>query len=158
MPCRTCLIASIQIADKSKLPVILYNFPGIAQGIDLDEALIIRLAQHPNIVGIKLSCGNVAKGARLSSRLYPSEFAVFGGLADTLLHGLAASRSSGVVSGLGNISPESLLKVYDLFEKGDLKGAKEAQAALSAAGSIELLGGVPGMRVSLYVHSYPNLA
>ncbi len=52
----------LEVADNSKIPIVLYNFPGIANGIDLDFPLIAKLAKHPNIVGIKLSCGSVAKG------------------------------------------------------------------------------------------------
>lgn len=51
-----------EVADKSKIPIVLYNFPGIANGIDLELDLIKKLAKHKNVVGIKLSCGSVAKG------------------------------------------------------------------------------------------------
>lgn len=54
-----------QVADASPIPILLYNFPGISNGIDLDLALITKLAKHPNIVGIKLSCGNVGKAVSL---------------------------------------------------------------------------------------------
>ena len=94
-----------QVADASPIPVLLYNFPGISNGLDLDVPLIRKLAKHKNIVGIKLSCGSVGKAvrllfftssstsrkltldslvyqARLTSLFSPSEFAVYGGLGE----------------------------------------------------------------------------
>lgn len=46
-----------EVADESPLPVMLYNFPLVANGVNLDSDTIIELAQHPNIVGTKLTCG-----------------------------------------------------------------------------------------------------
>lgn len=42
-------------ADKSAVPVMVYNFPGAASGIDLDSDLLEDIAAHPNIVGAKVS-------------------------------------------------------------------------------------------------------
>lgn len=46
-----------QVADESPLPVMLYNFPLVANGINLDSDMMIELAGHSNIVGAKLTCG-----------------------------------------------------------------------------------------------------
>ncbi len=48
------------VADRSPLPVIIYNFPQ-ATGYDISAELVIELANHPNIIGIKESSGNVEK-------------------------------------------------------------------------------------------------
>src|SRR5947209_9629457 len=48
------------VADRSPLPVLIYNFPG-ATGYDLPAELVVELASHPNIVGIKESSGNLEK-------------------------------------------------------------------------------------------------
>ena len=45
------------IADKSPIPILLYNFPLVANGVSLDSDTIIELAEHENIVGVKLTCG-----------------------------------------------------------------------------------------------------
>lgn len=45
------------VADASPLPVLVYNFPMVANGINIDSDLMLELAQHPNIVGCKLTCG-----------------------------------------------------------------------------------------------------
>jgi dihydrodipicolinate synthase/N-acetylneuraminate lyase len=48
------------IADRSPIPIIIYNFPQ-ATGYDIPAELVIQLADHPNLVGIKESSGNIEK-------------------------------------------------------------------------------------------------
>ena len=48
------------VADRSPLPVIIYNFPQ-ATGYDIPAEIVIELADHSNIIGIKESCGDVEK-------------------------------------------------------------------------------------------------
>src|SRR5579862_1088975 len=48
------------VADRSPLPVIVYNFPG-ATGYDIPAEVVIELAEHPNLIGIKESSGDVEK-------------------------------------------------------------------------------------------------
>ena len=48
------------VADRSPLPVIIYNFPQ-ATGYDIHAEVVIELAEHPNLIGIKESSGDVEK-------------------------------------------------------------------------------------------------
>jgi len=48
------------VADRSPVPVIIYNFPQ-ATGYDIPAELVIELAEHPNLIGIKESSGDVEK-------------------------------------------------------------------------------------------------
>jgi 4-hydroxy-2-oxoglutarate aldolase len=48
------------VADRSPLPVIIYNFPQ-ATGYDIPAEIVVELAEHPNLIGIKESSGNVEK-------------------------------------------------------------------------------------------------
>ena len=48
-----------QVADASKVPVILYNVPANT-GVDLAADVVIKLSQHPNIIGMKESGGDVS--------------------------------------------------------------------------------------------------
>jgi len=52
------------VADRSPLPVIIYNFPQ-ATGYDMPAELVIELADHPNIIGIKESSGDVEKARKI---------------------------------------------------------------------------------------------
>jgi dihydrodipicolinate synthase/N-acetylneuraminate lyase len=46
-----------ELADESSLPVLIYNFPLVANGITVDSDQLIELSKHDNIVGCKLTCG-----------------------------------------------------------------------------------------------------
>lgn len=48
------------VADQSPIPVIIYNFPQ-ATGYDIPAEIVIELAGHPNLIGIKESSGNIEK-------------------------------------------------------------------------------------------------
>jgi len=52
------------VADRSPLPVIIYNFPQ-ATGYDMPAEVVIELAEHPNLIGIKESSGDVEKVRRV---------------------------------------------------------------------------------------------
>lgn len=114
-----------EIASKSPLPIVIYNLPMVCNGIDLDSAAIVRLAEaHDNIVGVKLTCGAVAKIVRLSAELGPDRFATFGGQSDFLL-GAMASGAAGTICGFGNVFPKTIVKIYDLWREGKIQEAME---------------------------------
>jgi 4-hydroxy-2-oxoglutarate aldolase len=106
------------IAKASPLPIIIYNFPAVCNGLDLDSDVIAVLAQEfPNIVGVKLTCGSVGKITRLSATFQPERFAIFGGQSDFLVGGLAAG-SAGCIAAFGNIFPKTVVKIFDLWKMG----------------------------------------
>lgn len=113
------------VATASPLPIIIYNFPAVCNGIDLDSATIARLAKkHPNIVGVKLTCGAVAKITRLAAELPSESFATFGGQSDFLIGGLAAG-SAGTIAGFANVFPKTIAHIYNLYQAGKLQEAME---------------------------------
>ncbi|KAI1433912.1 hypothetical protein GGR50DRAFT_457272 [Xylaria sp. CBS 124048] len=106
------------IAKHSSLPVVVYNFPGVCNGVDLDSETIARLArQHENIVGVKFTCGSVAKITRLAAELPPERFATFGGQSDFLIGGLSVG-SAGCIAAFANVFPRSIVEVYKLYKEG----------------------------------------
>lgn len=113
------------VAAASALPIVIYNFPGVCNGVDLDSDTVTRLAlRHPNVVGVKLTCGSVAKIVRIAAVLPRERFATFGGQSDFLLGGLA-SGSSGCIAAFANVFPKSLARIYRLWEEGKAKEALE---------------------------------
>ncbi|KAI4148043.1 MAG: hypothetical protein LQ340_005263 [Diploschistes diacapsis] len=63
---RSSLLAHFRaIAAASPLPMLIYNYPGAAAGLDLDSDFLLELAMHPNIIGTKLTCANVGKLGRV---------------------------------------------------------------------------------------------
>lgn len=124
-----------QVARVSPLPIILYNFPAVCNGLDLDSEIIMDIARlNENVVGVKLTCGSVAKIARLAAVFAPSEFAVFGGQSDFLLGGLAVG-SAGCIAAFANIFPQSVARLYELWRQGKQDEALKLQQALALAES-----------------------
>lgn len=124
------------VAKESSLPIVIYNFPAVVNGVDLDSATLVRLAKaHDNIVGVKLTCGAVAKITRLSAELPADRFTVYGGQSDFLIGGLA-SGAGGTIAGFANVFPKTIVKIYDLYQESRLKEAMELhqKAALAEQG------------------------
>lgn len=124
-----------KVASCSALPIIIYNFPGVTNGLDLDSDTIAQIAHDsPNVVGVKLTCGSVAKITRLAATFPPSRFATFGGQSDFLVGGLA-SGSAGCICAFGNVFPKSVVKIYDLWTYGKHEEALRLQKVLALAES-----------------------
>ncbi|KAI0046158.1 dihydrodipicolinate synthetase [Auriscalpium vulgare] len=116
-----------EVAEKSPVPVLIYNYPGASGGIDLDSDLITELAaDSPNICGVKLTCGNVGKLTRIADAiaapdfydLHPRKnpaapFLVLGGFAD-FIHASNFVHAHGAITGLGNVAPYTLAKLYEV--------------------------------------------
>lgn len=131
---------------------MIYNFPVVTAGIDLDSDVIAALAEHPNIVGTKLSCGNLGKLHRLTSRFSSSDFAVYAGRTDAFLHGLNAG-SAGTIAALVNILPKLHGRLYKLFQEGNIKEAMELQGKLGHGDwAISKIGGIGGVKAVVSKH------
>ncbi len=136
------------IADSSPLPVVIYNMPASAAGLDLDAATICILAEHPNIIGVKDSAGNMAKLAQVTGQVLAS-FRVFAGSAGYLLPALSVG-AVGAVAALANIFPRQVCRVQELFTTGRLEEARTLQAQIVAANTaVTTTYGVPGLKAAL---------
>ncbi|KAK4183680.1 hypothetical protein QBC35DRAFT_442921 [Podospora australis] len=127
----------INVADESPLPLILYNYPGAVAGIDMDSDLLIKLAQHPNIVGTKFTCGNTGKLTRVALATDAktpwsegSGYMAFGGMCDFTVQTLA-SGGSGIIAGGANVMPKVCVKVWNLYAEGKKEEAIALQKTLS---------------------------
>lgn len=121
-------------------------------GIDISSDSIIRLAKsNSNIVGCKLTCGNVGKLQRVSSALPVTSFATFGGKSDFFLPALVAG-SNGIIAALANIVPKLHVQVLRYYEKGDLKSAQDLQSKLSHADWALTKVGIAGVKAIVSHH------
>ena len=113
-----------EVAQNSELPLVIYNFPGICNGVDLDSEIIASIAKsNPGkIVGVKLTCGSVAKITRLTAELSPDVFSTFGGQSDFLIGGLAVG-SQGCVAAFSNVFPKAISRIYELYTSGKVEEA-----------------------------------
>lgn len=126
------------VADDSPVPVVIYNMPANTAGLDLEASLICRLAEeHPNIIGLKDSAGNIAKLAQISGELQASrpDFSVLAGSAGFLLPALAVGARGGVPA-LANVLPQQVCQVQTLFASGRLEEARRLQARLVALNTL----------------------
>ncbi|TPX09723.1 uncharacterized protein E0L32_009062 [Thyridium curvatum] len=113
------------VAPECPLPIVIYNFPVVCNGIDLDSATIASLARaHSNIVGVKLTCGAVAKITRLAAELPADQFITYGGQSDFLIGGLAAG-SGGTIAGFANVFPKTIVQIYNLYQAGKFQEAMD---------------------------------
>ena len=143
------LLAHYQaVADNSPLPVVIYNMPASTGGLDLDAPTICALAEHPNIIGVKDSAGNMVKLSQIYTGT-PSRFRVFAGSAGYLLPALDVG-AVGAVAALANVFPREVCRLQELFNAGKLEEARLLQARLAPANTaVTATFGVPGLKAAL---------
>ncbi|KAF3491073.1 uncharacterized protein GIQ15_00590 [Arthroderma uncinatum] len=123
------------ISGSSPLPVVIYNFPAVCNGVDLDSESIKAIARgNPNIVGVKLTCASVGKITRLAAELSPETFSVFGGQSDFLIGGLSVG-SAGCIAAFANVFPKTISKVYELYKAGKVEEALQLHRTAALAES-----------------------
>lgn len=115
------------VAEAVDIPQILYNVPG-RTACDLSNDTVLRLAQVPNIIGIKDATGNLERGTDLILRA-PADFALYSGddasaLAFLLLGG------HGVISVTANAAPSKMREMCRAAFRGDLDTARDINAKL----------------------------
>ncbi|KAL4800260.1 GTP cyclohydrolase N terminal-domain-containing protein [Aspergillus venezuelensis] len=131
------------VASKAALPVVIYNFPGVCNGVDIDSETITDIVRESaksssngvsNVVGVKLTCASVGKITRLAATFSPSEFAVYGGQSDFLIGGLSVG-SAGCIAAFANVFPRIASKVYELYTSGKADEAIELHRKAALAES-----------------------
>jgi len=116
------------IAEATSLPIVLYTNPA-RTGVSLKPETLVRLAEIPNIVGIKDSSGDLSLTAEYI-KATPDDFAVLMGR-DTLILGGLLYGTKGAIAATANVVPALVARIYNCVVAGDLEGAKQAQEALA---------------------------
>jgi 4-hydroxy-2-oxoglutarate aldolase len=104
-----------RVADASPIPVLLYSVPQFT-GVALEAPEVVALSEHPNIIGIKESSGNVQRVAEIIAGT-PSHFQVLVGSAATIYPSLAIG-ARGAILALGSALPEKCVELYELVRHG----------------------------------------
>lgn len=112
------------IADAVDKPIILYNVPS-RTGCNLLPATVKKLAEHPNIVGIKEASGNMAQVVELA-RLCGDEIAIYSG-EDGLTVPILSMGGQGTISVLSNVAPKEAVAMTDAFFAGNIAEAARIQ-------------------------------
>lgn len=144
----TAMIAHYTVvADESPIPVILYNVPKFTHVI-LSVPTIKALAQHPNIIGMKDSSGNIAKFAETLYQT-PDDFQILAGSASFLFPAVALG-GVGAVAALANIAPQQCIDLYNLTVSGHSKQAAKLQQRLIAPNAaVTSRFGIAGLKAAM---------
>lgn len=110
------------VADASPLPVLLYNVPG-RTGSNMSASLTLRLAQHPNIAGIKEASGDLTQAMRIAKAM-PSDFLLISG-DDLLALPMMSFGASGAISVLANAFPQDFSAMLQLAGQGQFGEAAQ---------------------------------
>lgn len=129
-----------RIARGTSLPVMLYTIPAKA-GVTLNVDTVRRLAEIPNIRGIKDSGGDFDRLLQLIN-LRRDDFAVFTGTDSMILWTLIAG-SDGAVAATTNAVPSVVMSIWNSFQSGDIDTARRAQESLRALRDAFALGTMP---------------
>jgi 4-hydroxy-tetrahydrodipicolinate synthase len=131
-----------RIAENTSLPVVLYNNPATCGGVKIDVDTLGRLAEIPNIVGVKDSSGDLQNTIEYL-RVVPERFSVMMGR-DTLIYPALIFGARGAVPATGNIAPRILVDIYESFMRGDQAASLAAQRKLNPVRMALTLGTAPG--------------
>jgi 4-hydroxy-tetrahydrodipicolinate synthase len=112
------------IAAAIKIPIVLYSVQG-RTGINIEPATVVRLAQVPNIIGIKEASGNITQIAEIVHRV-PEKFIVLSG-DDAMTIPVIALGGRGIVSVASNQIPGAMTELARLANNGDFAGARKVQ-------------------------------
>ncbi len=118
-----------QIADRARLPVLVYNIPQFTKVV-VEAQTLAQLAREGVVRGIKDSSRDFEyfEGVCIATRDIGG-FRVFTG-SDTMLIASLAVGGAGTICGAGNIAPHWVVRVYDEFIRGDIPAARDSQDML----------------------------
>ena len=141
-----------RVADSSPIPVLLYSMPPLT-GIKIEPETIARLAEHPNITGVKDSSNDI-EGFRQTVELCPKEFAVLTGNGTVLLDALQSGATGGILAA-GCAVPQVCLEVLRLFKVGEIDLARHLQSKLTPfAAAVTTRFGIGGLKAALDLAGY----
>jgi 4-hydroxy-2-oxoglutarate aldolase len=140
------------VADQSPIPVMLYNVP-VYSHVNLTVNVVASLSQHPNIIGIKDSTGNVIQLGEFLNQV-DANFRLLVGTAGSLFGALTLGCVGGVLA-LANIAPQNCVRIYELIQEGDLEAARKLQLKMIPVNkAVTAIYGIAGLKVALDLLGY----
>ncbi|MDX2031839.1 MAG: dihydrodipicolinate synthase family protein [Blastocatellia bacterium] len=137
----------LRIADNSPMPILIYMIPQFA-AVTLMPETIARLAEHPNIVGLKESSGDIAGLKELFRDLTASDFSVLVGSPAILCQGLDAGCAGGVLA-VSALAPQTACAIEKAWRRGDREQADQLQKRLAALARVTAASGVGHLKAAL---------
>ncbi|MDX2154219.1 MAG: dihydrodipicolinate synthase family protein [Bryobacteraceae bacterium] len=140
------------VADESKIPIMIYNWPQ-ATGLDIPAETVAALSEHPNIIAIKESSGNLEKVMKMIREVKPG-FQVLVGSAPTLWPSLIVG-AVGAVLAFANAAPYATIAIWEAFRTREAEAAEDWQNRIGhAAFLVTAKYGVPGLKYAMDLNGY----
>lgn len=142
----------IAVAESSRIGILIYNVPQFT-GINLEPELVAKLSQHPNIIGIKDSSGNIGQ---LSEIIHLSKkgFTAFVGSAPVFFPALCVGAAGGILA-VANVVPQECVQIQSLFNKGKMNEARALQSRLTPlAKTVTTKFGIGGLKMAMDLAGY----
>jgi len=115
------------VAEKTSLPIIIYNIPG-RTGVNMTPETTARLAQIKNIVGLKDAAGNLDQTSA-TRQLCPKDFIIWSG-DDSLTLPMLSVGAIGIISVASHIVGKEIAAMVSAYQAGDVKKAAEIHLRL----------------------------
>lgn len=142
----------IAVAESSRIGILVYNVPQFT-GINLEPEWVAKLSEHPNIVGIKDSSGNIGQLTEII-HLSRKGFAVFVGSAPVFFPALCVGAVGGILA-IANAAPQEYVQIQKLFEEGKMKEARELQNQMTPlAKAVTTKYGIGGLKIAMDLIGY----
>ncbi len=140
------------VADQSKLPLIIYNWPQTT-GVDIPADAVAELSHHPNIIAIKESSGNLEKVLQMI-REVKKGFQILTGSAPTLAPTLSVG-AVGAVLAFANAAPYATISIWEAHRTREMEAALDWQNRIGrAAYLVTSKYGVPGLKYAMDLAGY----
>lgn len=140
------------VADRTRIPLMIYNWPQ-ATGIDIAPEAVAILSEHPNIIAIKESSGNLEKVMQMIRETKPG-FQVLVGSAPTLAPSFHVG-AVGAVLAFANAAPYATITIWEAHRTREWEAAKDWQGRISrAAQLVTTKYGIPGLKHAMDLMGY----
>ena len=140
------------VADQSKIPLIIYNWPQTT-GVDIPPEAVVALSEHPNVIAIKESSGNLEKVMQMLREVRPG-FQVLVGSAPTLWPSLLMG-ACGAILAFANAAPYATIAIWEAYRTRDEAAGLDWQNRIGrAAWLVTARYGVPGLKHAMDLNGY----
>jgi 4-hydroxy-2-oxoglutarate aldolase len=140
------------VADQSKIPLIIYNWPQ-ATGVDIPVEAVVAMSEHPNVIAIKESSGSMEKVMQML-REVKHGFQVLVGSAPTLWPSLLMG-ACGAILAYANAAPYSVIAIWEAYRTREEAAGLDWQNRIGrAAALVTTKYGVPGLKYAMDLNGY----
>lgn len=132
------------LADNTSIPILIYNVPKFTH-VNIGSDAVAKLSEHPNIIGLKDSSGDVPQLATFN-QVTPDDFNVMVGTASAWYPALALGIKAGIHA-LANCCPNECTEVQEAFEEGNWEKARNIyQRVLPVNAAVTGVYGIAGLK------------